>query len=102
MLAIDPQSLRSDSAGSNRAARQAGYTVDRHASTNATPQMRSTSAQLHVRRQVAHEIDARVQELEPDEALQAVHELLQIDRDEDAEHHAERRFRACRSGCPAR
>ena len=50
-----------------------------HASTKATPQIRNTSLALHVRRQIAHVVDARVQELEAEEVLEAVHQRLQVD-----------------------
>src|ERR1035438_8804735 len=48
--------------------------------------------QPNVRRQIAHEIDARVQEFEADHVFQTVHQCLQVDRDQNAqEDRAEQR-----------
>ena len=58
--------------------------------------MRSTSGRSHVRRQVAHEVHPRVQKLESDEALEPVHQLLQIHGDEHAQQHAADDAEQCR------
>src|SRR6266851_1172241 len=44
----------------------------------------------HVRREIAHEIDARIQEFESNDVFQAVHESLQVERDKHAQEHPER------------
>src|SRR5450631_3959770 len=45
--------------------------------------------QPNVRRQIAHEIDARIQEFETDYVFQAMHQHLQVDRDQNAQHDSE-------------
>src|SRR5450631_244742 len=44
----------------------------------------------YVRRKIAHEIDARIQKFETDDVFQAVHETLQVERDQHAQEDPER------------
>src|SRR5262245_42172288 len=46
---------------------------------------------LDVRRQIAHEIHARVEKARVEQALETVHERLQVDRQQGAESHAAQR-----------
>src|ERR1700722_1743708 len=46
--------------------------------------------EAHVRREIAHEIDACVEEFESYDVFQAVHELLQVERDQHAQQDPER------------
>src|SRR5450631_1075211 len=46
-------------------------------------------AGAYVRRQVTHEVHARVEEFKADNAFQSMHQLLQIHRDHHTEHHAD-------------
>jgi len=54
----------------------------------------------HMRRQIAHEINARIQEFEADHIFQTVHQCLQVDRDQYAQRSPRRRCRACRLRLP--
>ena len=42
-----------------------------------------------MRRQIAHEIYTRIEEFEPDERFKAMHQLLQVDGDQNSEQYAE-------------